>query len=109
MERHKAIIALALKYRHEDETKEQVENYVREYGDRFYLYIKNDKLLGYCDYYCIERTLYIYDMICVGNLWQMWRYCKGFMEEHNINTIVFNRVKYNGKKRIYHRRINYGR
>ena len=45
------------------ETDKDIEEYVQEYGDRFYLYIKDDQLLGYADYFIVGKTLNIYKMV----------------------------------------------
>ena len=101
MRYHEDIRKLAYRYRR-GETDYEIDSYLDNYADKFYLYIKNDKLLGYADYYVTGNTLHIYDLICEGRLLDMWNYCKGFMKEHNIKYIEFKRSKYN-KRRSYGR------
>jgi hypothetical protein len=85
---------LAKLHRHNGESDEEIDNYVLGFYDRFYLYVKNGHLRGYADYYIIDKTVYIYDLVCHrGCLKDMWAYCKDQMKELGINRIVFRRPK----------------
>ena len=91
---------LAKKYRHFNETDEQVETYVDNHYDSFYVYFIDGKVRGYCDYYIVGRTLHVYDLVCEGNLFDFWKYALKVMHENNISKIKFKRK---GKERIYER------
>ena len=100
---------LALAHRHNGETDEEVKDYILGFYDRFYLYVRAGKLCGYADYWISGegelKTLYIYDIICKGNIFEMWKYCKDSLKENNIKHIAFKRVKYNDNSfRRYYRR-----
>lgn len=82
----------------------EIEDYLNKYGNKFYLYIKDDKILGFVDYYITENVLNIYHLVCRGNLLDMWKYGRKFMKDNNLDYISFKRKKYNNKRRTYGRR-----
>ena len=98
------VIALAKKYRN-DETDEEIKNYVTKYYSSMYLLIDGHRLLGYCDYFVVDDTLFIYDLVCEGKLLNMWRYCKGYMKKRRLTKIVFKRRKYGDKDDRTYRRV----
>lgn len=93
-----SVLELAKKHR-QKETDIEIETYVKEYGDKFYVYWEKDEVKGYCDYFVIDDELTIYDLVCEGNLFRMWKYCKQFMKDNKIKTIRFKR---SGVWRSYH-------
>ena len=98
---------LAKAHRHNNESDQDIDEYVLGFYDKFYLFVKNGELKGYCDYWISGKgelkTLYIYDLVCHrGCLKDMWKYCKDTMRKLNIHKIVFKRPK--EEERYYGRR-----
>lgn len=85
------------------ETDKQVEDYINTHYDKFYVYCEDDEVKGYADYFIVENTLYIYDMVCKGNIWKMMEYCRQFMRKHNLKYIEFKRLKQGNKYKKYRR------
>ena len=97
------ILRLAKKYRHYEETDKEREEYINNFWRKFYLYIRDDKLLGYVDYIIDGKTLVIVDLICEGNFWDMWKYGSAFMKANKLEYMEFKRKKYNDVWKKYKR------